>query len=207
MTTTDTTAPTSDPRFAGRFLFLDLETTALNPETGGILQAAVAVTDWKFDVIHREEWWVLNDPNSITFDNGALALHNRTGFLEQYLAAIGRGEGKDVRAMAHELAAVVRYHSAGVEAARGRGLVLAGANVESFDRKWLAKHAPGVVPMLHYRTLNTSSLRLVRASALACEVSDLTQTQSGQHFAPRDVELAIEEAKACREIFAKAAGK
>lgn len=195
-----------------KYLFLDLETTGLDPEKCAVIEIAAVVTDYKFDAIPGRALNALVRQNveGLKFEPGALKLHAETGLLLEWIRASESGISGALLT-SDDVSSRLLYEvlppapKGGAPAAVDR-LILAGNNVESFDRRFLQRLAPAVCERLHYRTLNVSSVRELVASALDTTADAIKPRGPGQHRAMVDVQFAIEEMKAARALLQRGRG-
>lgn len=179
-----------------KYLFLDLETTGLDPITCAVIEIAAVVTDYKFDLIPGKSFTSLVKQHvpDLKFEQVAFKMHIETGLALEWISAAQSGTGM--------------MPAASVEAALlallgGERLVLAGNNVESFDVRFLQRLAPEFCRKIHYRCLNASSIREIVASALDTTADAIKPRGPGQHRAMVDVTFAIEEMRAARALIQK----
>lgn len=144
-----------------RCIWLDLETTGLDPFVGCILEIAIVVTDERFNEIARFQR-VLNPAHTLGYygilaedawhdllhlcDDYVRKMHTANGLFD----ALPRGIAQtDAEYQARDF--LVRHGALGAP--------LCGNSVH-FDRKWLEVHMPDLHDDLHYRTFDASSLRV-----------------------------------------------
>jgi oligoribonuclease len=133
-----------------RFVFLDVETTGLDPDAGAeILEVAAVVTDGAFNELACFEAAVAL---SLThqWDLAAHTMHTASGLLDAC-----RREGLPLAVVGARLLSTLTQHR---EAAGT--LHLAGNSVH-FDRAFLKRYWPEVERLFHHRHLDVSTLRLV----------------------------------------------
>jgi len=134
------------------FIWMDLETTGLNPEIDRILEVAVVVTTENLQALHEyskvvyfTEAWVASArerSNAVVRD-----MHTKNGLWEELSrSSCSLGD------IAHELVELIRCHSW-----KGPPM-LAGSSVH-FDRSFLRYNLPDVERLLHYRNFDVSVLK------------------------------------------------
>lgn len=129
-----------------RFVFLDLETTGLDPDAGAEpIEVAAVVMDGAFDELDSFETVICPSPGA-AWDDMAREIHERSGLLE----LLTPSESYPRRRLVEFLAP---HHAAGT-------LHLAGNSVH-FDRLFLKRYWPEVERLFYHRQLDVSSFRLV----------------------------------------------
>lgn len=129
-------------------IWLDLETTGLEPEVDTILSIGCIATTVALVELDRREW-VLRLPAGLTFsDPKAKEMHVASGLLERCGL-----EGESPVIVHQELLEWLRHDQQLVR-------YLAGSSVH-FDQMFLRKHMPQVAGLFHYRQLNVSTLKLL----------------------------------------------
>jgi oligoribonuclease len=144
-----------------RFVWLDIETTGLNPLDDRILSLGVIVTAGLFNELARGEWVVGVGVQSY--------LKNAAPFVQAMHAASGLdqrvAESKLSLREVIELAnRTINGAWLGLEAhAFDQRPILAGSSIH-FDRGFLAAHAPEFLDTMHYRMLDVSSFKVLGES-------------------------------------------
>lgn len=166
-----------------RILWLDLETTGLDPLNEDILEIGLVVSDGLGDIIDERSFIV----NPWLFEPGDLApevavMHEESGLL----ADIG-SHGVPLEA------AEARAH-AFLDAYFGidwkQGITVGGSGIDRFDLPFLAEHLPELRRRFHFRTLDVSSMKeLMRRHGLPIP------PVSTAHRAVADATWALEVAR------------
>lgn len=140
------------------FLFLDLETTGLDPKQCRIVEVACALT--KTDFVPFATFESLNldvntSPRDPTWEHVAYQMHYTSGVVSEIRTGqdAWRMKGEYVAPAQEMLHAFLSKHL-GMKRAN-----LAGNSVH-FDRRFLEEHWPAILPFLTHRQLDVSSLRL-----------------------------------------------
>jgi len=167
-----------------KIVFLDLETTGLNPERSVILEVAAVVMSQR-----------LTPFNEVVFATGAalalgdrtaLEMHAKSGLLDacQQPSCLTIEEVQDK--FQRWLAPLF---------ANKEPIYLAGNSIH-FDRAFLKRHMPNIEVVFHYRMLDVTSLHL------AAEVFGAKQTRTKPiaHRALADVDSSIEQLEAYRSV-------
>lgn len=169
-----------------KYLWIDLETTGLDPEAEAILECAAIVTDADLVEIGDPLCLVLHVDEDARFDADAYVqnMHDASGlWLDCYASS------KNANDLDDALTALINRY----EWAAGKP-ILAGSSVH-FDRGFLASWL-WVDALLHHRHLDVSSLKLAQEDACGIPFA-----KSGQgHRALADVRESLELA---RSIFAR----
>jgi len=132
-----------------KFCFVDLETTGLYPQDGGILELALIITDNKLNelevyeaVIHQTQY-VLDGMN-----NWALESHTNSGLIAQVKDS--NLLTKDVEVKVLDILA--RHFSGPTKP------IIGGSSVH-FDKNWISHHMPNLNKRLHYRIIDVTSFK------------------------------------------------
>ena len=178
----DTTAP---------LLWVDVETTGLEPEAGELVEVAVIpTTPDTLELLDLGETWVLHLSPSVIekVEEPVRTMHRESGLWAASLAS------QQTRAEAEPEIANYCYKWL----TQGEGGTLAGSSVH-FDLRWMLHHLPKVAYLFHYRLLDVSALataaRLWRPDWYASRPK-----KKRPHRARQDLRESIEEAryyKAC----------
>jgi oligoribonuclease len=171
-------------------VWLDLETTGLDPASNRVLEVACIVTDAalnKRDVFHRVTS-AASEVRLADVDPFVRDMHDKNGlWFESARARTDLGGWFHEDFVDGELAAFL-------ESSGGRGCQLAG-NTVSFDRAFLCARMPRSAKMLHYRHLDVTGLNEL-ALRLAPEIhAGRPRTSGGAHRAMADVLESIETAR------------
>lgn len=132
-------------------VWVDLETTGLDPKTDAILEVACVVTDGALRDLAAGFSTVTDAARGIAFSSlhpKVQEMHLGTGLWAESLASKLSGVDAGV--------ALLEYLRANIPL--GSRPELAGSSVH-FDRSFLAEHWPAVLKLLHYRNLDASSIR------------------------------------------------
>lgn len=159
-----------------KYLWLDLETTGLDPHAGQILECAAIVTDVKLTELGRVHG-IIHCP-APRGDEFVQRMHTGNGLWEACKTGAGLAT-----VMSSVLDLIASYDWT------DRKPILAGLGIH-FDRSWLNVHAPGVVDALHYRMLDMRSIIMF----LADHGMHLSK-QPSTHRAVDDIEYALNVAR------------
>lgn len=135
-------------RYRENIVWMDLETTGLDPETSVILELAVVITDKHLNQLAQASF-VIHHPNSalVNLDEWVQNQHQASGLLEEVRCS--------TLTLARAEAAVLELVAAHCPP---RMCPLAGSSV-CFDRRFLMRHMPKLDAHLSYRQIDVSSLK------------------------------------------------
>lgn len=144
-------APTDD----SRFVFIDLETTGLDPETGLILEAAIVITDKHLDEIDSLNVIVAHTEEELTehLDQYTTQMHMKNGLITDIAALRHLSTDPGVAHMILDGEMVGFLDGHGIS-----NVPMAGSSI-AFDRAWINRHAPLTAKSFHYRNIDVSSMR------------------------------------------------
>ncbi|WP_289068357.1 hypothetical protein [uncultured Bifidobacterium sp.] len=187
-TTTTTTRDAHDPRKPDILLWIDVETTALDPDDGQLLEVGMLATDTNGEPIHHLRTWLIgHDAIDMTPTTSyAIGLHARNGLIEQTFK-YGQYERQVARDIDRMLTAL----------ADGRTLHPAGTNVD-FDLRWLCLKLDLKLEQLDYHRLDMSSLRILMGQACLGAYAHATT----DHRVASCIDRDLTEYKAILEAFA-----
>lgn len=181
-------------RYGENIVWIDLETTGLDPETSVILEIAVIITDKHLNQLAQTSL-VIHHPNNalVDLDEWVQTQHQASGLLEE----VRRSTLTLAQAEAEALALV---------AARcpPRACPLAGSSV-CLDRRFLMRHMPKLDAHLSYRQVDVSSLKEIVKRWYPEKA--LSNGASAKHRALPDILESIEELRYYRTtVFQAPAG-
>ncbi len=169
-----------------KLIWIDLETTGLNPDQDGILEVAVAVSNFDepfrpLDGFHA----VVHYPDSCwrDVDSYVVDMHTKNGLREA--CALATLTPDDVW---HEVATLVP-----IETDREMRPILAGSTVH-FDSSFLKVFAPELLSRFAHRHYDVSSVKLF------CESLGMPRIEKAEaHRARDDIRESMRHAQLCRE--------
>lgn len=172
-------------------IFLDVETTGLDPEKDDLLEVGVLIVNEKLEAVeeaseliyHR---WIERDYFPAHMDQFVIDMHEKSGLWEvlrnrakanpKLLLDVGEAETR-LLGLLKEL---------GVE--RGKGII-AGYSIH-FDRRWIARHMPTLDGFLSHRMIDVSSFREMHRM-----LNGEVRKQESAHRAVADCWEALNELK------------
>lgn len=152
-------------------LWLDLETTGLNPYAPGaaILEVGVVVTenniqDNSLEVIREKNWIVAQpDLDITTWAPEVVDMHGKSGLLGRIVKESNPDSAKDIRwlntwdRVSKDLGMLVQNTRKWDSNSKRVEPLLCGNSVH-FDRAWLNRFAPETVAMMHHRMIDVSAI-------------------------------------------------
>lgn len=180
----------ADAVTTNHLVWVDLETTGLDPDMDDILEVGACLTTPELKKI--DEFTAVVEPYPETYrrmmaDPVVVNMHEASGLLADLQSAARRiGEVDE---------AIVQWLEA--QGVNARQVVLAGSGVASFDRPFIAAHMPELAGMLNRQILDVAVVRHAWKMWAAAEpVSDAHRHKT--HRALDDVRAHLEEARSFR---------
>jgi len=176
------------PKDPGNLVWIDLETTGLDPETSAILEIATIVTDGNLNVLAEGPDLVIRQPEGVlkASDLWCIRQHATSGLF----AASRRSDVSLEDAEQRTLAAVRRH------CLRGRA-PLCGNSI-CFDRRFLMRHMPALNQYLNFRNVDVSSIRELAARWFTGRVPSVEK--ESKHRALSDIRESIEELRLYKQL-------
>ncbi|XP_076653203.1 putative oligoribonuclease isoform X1 [Halictus rubicundus] len=161
-------------------VWIDMEMTGLDVETSHIMEVACIVTDKNLNVIGNELNIVIHQPDDVLdhMNDWCQTHHKKTGLTD---------ESRLSKTSVREAEKIVLNHlQKHVEI---RSCPLAGSSVY-MDRMFLYKYMPSVNNYLHYRLIDTSTIKEL---IIRWNLDIPAFTKSAEHRALRDIKESIKE--------------
>ncbi len=161
-----------------KLLWLDLEMTGLDVEKEVIIEVAAIVTDLKFNEIDQYHSIVCQPQKYIDdMDSWNTEHHGDSGLTAKI------PDGKDPDLVEDDLCRFIEKHFHGERA------VLAG-NTIGQDKLFIAKYFKKMNELLHYRTLDVTSFKIIFK-----HIYEVEHEKKNTHRAMDDIKESIEELK------------
>jgi oligoribonuclease len=174
------------------FLWIDLETTGLDPKKGVVLEyAAVLCEDWAggdFAVSESHSGVIWHDEPQQYADEYVQKMHDTNGLWEDVGRSYMHTSDAD-----YALAELAR------SMAGGHRITLAGSSVH-FDLAWCREHFPRFSEYLGYRIFDVSTLR--KAAEAWTEIDFINWAKRGIHRAMPDILATIDDCRIARRLLA-----
>jgi len=170
-------------------VWLDMEMTGLDPQKDKVIELAMVVTDSELEVIAEAPVWAIHQPDRIldNLDEWNQKHHNKSGLIERVRAS-------RLSARAVQKAALEFLHPI---VAKGKSPMCGNSICQ--DRRFMAKHMPGLEAWFHYRNLDVSTIKEL-CKRWAPQVS-ASFKKKGKHQALADIHESIDELRYYREFF------
>jgi len=138
-----------EPR-ADRLFWIDLETTGLDPEKDAVLEVAALVTEADLTPVAHGTW-VVWQPEDVLVEmpDVVRSMHEGSGLLD----AVRSPSASLVGIVEVELRALMDAYLVPKTAP------LCGNSIGALDRPFLARHMPTILPRLHYRMVDVSTVK------------------------------------------------
>lgn len=176
-----------------RIAWIDLETTGLDETTGHILEIGIVITDNDLNEVEVPFSMIVapGDPNwKDSLNEFVLNMHTANGLID----AIDRGEGLPLTNV-EDLAAAYLQRTCTDE-----GKPMLGGNSITFDRNWLEFHTPELFNLLHYRSIDVTSLDQFATRTLGMDYQYPEEHKVSDHRSLGDLRRSIAVAKAIRSV-------
>lgn len=166
-----------------KILWIDLEMTGLDIEKEVVIECAVIVTDYKFQVLETYET-VVNQPKTYLdrMDDWNRDHHGKSGLTAKVAF------GKTPEQVEEDLLNILNRHWPKIEKKEDKP-ILAGNSIGQ-DRLFLDKYFKKFASKLHYRMLDVSSWKIIFNNKY-----NLKYDKKNSHRALTDIQESIEELK------------
>lgn len=178
-------------------VFVDLETTGLDPDLDEIIEIAAILTTTDLAVIGMFESTVQPSAEGLgrlLLNPVVYAMHTENGLLDTL--------AEDHIPPIEEVARVfLEWLDTGPQPEGEGRLVLAGSGVASFDRKFLARYMPEVTDRLRYWSIDVGVIRRAHQMWSPHPAPGPGLNELKTHRAMDDVRLHLAEARAYRDYW------
>jgi oligoribonuclease len=155
---------TDEERSKGVMVWVDVETTGLDPRVDCVLEFGVKVTNRYLEVLREKDWLVLpsrDDWRDLIDSNPEVReMHYASGLVDEIqklVEAFPEGRiGRPTREVASYSGWCWLVDVLKIEPGK---LPMCGSNVANFDRQFAAEHLPVFHAFFHYRNIDVSSIK------------------------------------------------
>lgn len=169
-------------------LWVDVETTDLDPARCGVLEVAAVLTTTDLDVLDVYTAAIPANPDELArMDDYVTAMHTGNGLLADCAASC-----HTVESVESDLLAMLDRHGVGT-------LALAGSGIANFDRPLIRARMPQLESRLVYWSVDVGVLRRTYQMWAGASLVDANDRKT--HRAADDVACHLDEAAAFRDLF------
>lgn len=174
-------------------LWVDIETTGLNPDDCLPLEIAVVVTNSDLEEIYANSWLINWEINLGDLDEWPLKTHMTNGLLLDVTC-----KGRDIDEVRADLNRFMRRSDIWPNFLDGDDRPpLCGSSI-NFEREWLQLWFPDFYSRIHYRSIDVSSIKELMRRWLPNEA--ISRRETSKHRAMDDILDSITELKHYRDV-------
>jgi oligoribonuclease len=179
------------PQDPNNLIWIDMEMSGLDSDTDKVLEVAIVVTDSQLNIVAEAPVLVVHQPDAVldAMDDWNRSTHAKSGLVDRVKASTLTEAEVEERMVAFLAQHVPPKISP-----------MCGNSVHQ-DRRFLARHLPGLEAYFLYRNLDVSTLKELAKRWKPAIMAGLTK--HGKHEALADIHESIEELKYYREHFLK----
>ena len=179
------------PQDANNLIWIDMEMSGLNPDTDRVLEVAIVVTDSQLNNVAEAPVLVVHQPDTVlaAMDDWNRSTHAKSGLVDRVKASTLTEADVEERMVAFLAQHVPPKISP-----------MCGNSVHQ-DRRFLARHLPGLEAYFLYRNLDVSTLKELAKRWKPAIMAGLVK--HGKHEALADIHESIEELRYYREHLLK----
>jgi oligoribonuclease len=179
------------PQDPNNLIWIDMEMSGLDPDSEKVLEVAIVVTDSQLRTVAEAPVLVVHQPDAVldAMDDWNKSTHAKSGLTARVKASTLHEA--DVEAL---MIAFLAQH------VPPKTSPMCGNSVHQ-DRRFMARHLPGLEAYFLYRNLDVSTLKEL-AKRWKPEIM-VGLVKHGRHEALADIHESIEELKYYREHFLK----
>ena len=176
---------------ANNLIWVDMEMTGLDPDHDVVIEIATIVTDGELNTLAEGPVIALHqdDATLAAMDEWNTTHHTHSGLVERVRASLHNEQS----ATELTLGFLAQWVPAGASPMCGNSICQ--------DRRFMARHMPGLESFFHYRNLDVSTLKLLMLRWRPELEAGITKT--GAHLALDDIRESIEEMRYYRDHFLK----
>lgn len=178
----------SGQKSSSNIVWVDLEMTGLNPDVEEIIETAVIVTDKELNILAEGGEFIINQPASKfeQMDDWNQSHHSSSGLWKRVLNST-----TDIKQAEQGILDFIKPFIL-----KGK-CPLAGNSIWQ-DRRFIVKYMPNLDQFLHYRMIDTSSVKEI---IKRWYTNDEEFKKSNSHRAMDDIKESIEELKFFRKHY------
>lgn len=166
-------------KLPSRLLWVDLETTGLDPDKDQVLEVAAVVTDNRLNEVAFVN--VIVTPKGLVLNEFVLKMHVKNGLLADLV------HGRPIAEIDALLAGFAYAHQAA-------GGPMCGASPQGVDLPFVSKHLPTFRRCFNHRVLDTSTLEL--GNLIEASIAESNENRdAASHRALADTRYAIAHAR------------
>lgn len=138
-----------------KFLWIDIETTGLDPKNGHILEIAAIITDTKLNTIDEMTMLIMAEPMSVIrsmCNDFVLKMHTDNNLLEDLIMDSHMSSYKEASTC---LGDFIKKHFKDGEKPEMHG------NSVHFDKKWIEWFMPEISNLWNYRIVDVSTFKVI----------------------------------------------
>jgi len=172
-------------------IWVDMEMTGLDPDHDVVIEIATIVTDGNLNTLAEGPVIALHqdDATLAAMDEWNTTHHTHSGLVERVRASLHNEQS----ATELTLAFLAEWVPAGASPMCGNSICQ--------DRRFMARHMPGLESFFHYRNLDVSTLKILMQRWRPELEAGIAKT--GAHLALDDIRESIEEMRYYRDHFLK----
>ncbi len=176
---------------ANNLIWVDMEMTGLDPDHNVVIEIATIVTDSELNTLAEGPVIAVHqdDATLAAMDEWNTNHHTHSGLVERVRASLHNEQA----ATDLTLAFLAEWVPAG-------GSPMCGNSICQ-DRRFMARHMPGLESFFHYRNLDVSTLKILMQRWRPELEAGISKT--GAHLALDDIRESIEEMRYYRDHFLK----
>jgi len=174
---------------AGNLIWVDMEMTGLDPDHNVVIEIATVVTDSNLNTLAEGPVIAIHqdDATLAAMDEWNTSHHTHSGLVERVRGSVHNEQS----ASDLTLAFLSEWVPAGASPMCGNSICQ--------DRRFMARHMPGLEAYFHYRNLDVSSLKILMQRRRPELEAGISKTST--HLALDDIRESIEEMRYYRDHF------
>ena len=177
------------PQDQNNLIWIDMEMTGLAPDTDGIIEVAIVITDSSLNTVAEAPVLVVHQPDEVLdgMDSWNKSTHKKSGLIDKVKASAFSAEQVEAQ--------MIEFLKLHVPSSTSP---MCGNSICQ-DRRFMARWMPRLEAYFHYRNLDVSTLKELAKRWKPQIMSGMKK--HGKHEALADIYESIEELKYYREHF------